>query len=50
MSFWEIFCKTGKIDDYLSYRMEEMQQTDENTDNTERAECYASYNERSGSA
>ncbi len=47
MTLWEIFCRTGKIDDYLSYRKELSIVPDENI---ERSECYAAFDEGSGSA
>ncbi|MGN0584651.1 MAG: hypothetical protein ACI4JD_04285 [Ruminococcus sp.] len=47
MTLWEIFCETGRIDDYLTYRREECRSDD--TDR-ERSVCYASDNERSGFA
>ncbi len=47
MTLWEIFCKTGKIDDYLNYRREFSIASDESI---ERSACYAAFNEGSGSA
>lgn len=46
MTLWEVFCKTGKIDDYLNYRREFFTDSD---DNIERSACYAAFDERSGS-
>lgn len=47
MTLWEVFCKTGKIDDYLSYRRHSDIAEDKDI---ERSACYAAFNERSGSA
>lgn len=46
LTLWEIFCKTGKVDDYLNYRREFSIAADENT---ERSACYAAFDERPGS-
>ena len=43
MTLWEIFCSTGKVDDYLSYRRE-------TAGTEEKEESYASYNKGSGPA
>lgn len=48
MTLWEIFCSTGKVQDYLSYRREVAETEDK--EERERSGCYASYNERSGPA
>lgn len=48
MTLWEIFCSSGKVDDYLSYRRET--DTTYKTDKTEKKEeSYASYSNGSGS-
>ncbi len=45
MTPWEIFCSTGKIEDYLNYR-----QFTADEDHKERSAFYADHHERSGSA